>query len=195
MRRTMPGDHAPGTQSTMRRAHSHASGHLPSHAIHLCRLLVHPGGACMRALHSAPHVPRSLVDTSPLRIHPPVACTETHSMPEQYRAPALSRFAQCVHASTPAATRTLPTPAAATQQPKGEREREREGERASTRTLGERRLSHAVVLRLFRRRRRRCPTWSMPRRRASTREQRSEICRLVPLHYVHYLTALLPPSS
>ena len=119
-------DHAPGTQSTMRRAHSHASGHLPSHAIHLCRLLVHPGGACMRALHSAPHVPRSLVYTSPLRIHPPVACTETHSMPEQYRAPALSRFAQCVHASTPAATRTLPTPAATTQQPNRERERERE---------------------------------------------------------------------
>ena len=24
---------------------------------------------------------------------------------------------------------------------------------------------------------------------------RYEICRLVPLHYVHYLTALLPPSS
>jgi len=115
----------PGTQSTMRRAHPHESGHLPP--MQFISAVWCTWGELTCARFSAPHVPRSLVDTSPLRIHPPVACTETHSMPEQYRAPALSRFAQCVHASTPAATRTLPTLAAATQQPKGERERGREG--------------------------------------------------------------------
>ena len=45
--------------------------------------------------------------------------------------------------------------------------------------MGAGRLSHAVVLRLFRHRGRRCPTWSMPRRRASTREQRSECLQRV----------------
>jgi len=115
----------PGTQSTMRRAHPHEFGHLPP--MQFISAVWCTWGELTCARYSAPHVPRSLVDTSPLRIHPPVACTETHSMPEQYRAPALSRFAQCVHASTPAATRTLPTPAATTQQPNGERERGREG--------------------------------------------------------------------
>ena len=119
----------PGTQSTMRRAHPHASGHLPPMQFISAVWCTRGELACAVARYSAPRATATLTFA---RIHlsaphtPPVACTETHSIPEQYRAPALSRFAQCVHASTPAAALTLPTPAAATQQPKGERERERE---------------------------------------------------------------------
>ena len=119
----------PGTQSTMRRAHPHESGHLPP--MQLISAVWCTLGELTCARYSAPFARRHL--SAPHT--PPVACTDTHSMPEQYRAPALSRFAQCVHASTPAATRTLPTPAAATQQPKGEREREKERERGRPREL------------------------------------------------------------
>ena len=160
----------------MRRAHPHASGHLPPMQFISAVWCTRGELACAVARYSAPRATATLTFA---RIHLSAPHTPPSSM---HRNPQHARTVQspcslplrAVRARLDPSSYSYSTHPSSCYSAAQGREGEREGERASTRTLGERRLSHAVVLRLFRRRRRRCPTWSMPHRRASTREQRSE---------------------